>query len=64
MRVAHCRHFIFTERPATRSSAIWYFALQLGQTNFIQPSERASIGERQGEDSARPCPSRRLFQRS
>jgi hypothetical protein len=31
------RHFIRTERPATFSSAIWYFALQLGQRNFIQP---------------------------
>ncbi len=33
----HLRHFIRTERPATFSSAIWYFALQLGQRNFIQP---------------------------
>jgi hypothetical protein len=30
-----------TERPATRSSAIWYFALQFGQMNFIQRSELA-----------------------
>jgi hypothetical protein len=27
-----------TERPATFSSPIWYFALQLGQRNFIQLS--------------------------
>jgi hypothetical protein len=27
-----------TDRPATFSSAIWYFALQLGQRNFIQRS--------------------------
>ena len=33
----HLRHFIRTERPATFSSASWYFALQLGQRNFIQP---------------------------
>jgi len=34
----HLRHFMRTERPATFSSAIWYFALQLGQRNFIQLS--------------------------
>jgi hypothetical protein len=32
----HLRHFIRTERPETFSSAIWYFALQLGQRNFIR----------------------------
>jgi hypothetical protein len=36
MRCSHLRHFIRTARPATFSSAIWYFALQLGQMNFIQ----------------------------
>jgi hypothetical protein len=41
MRWPHWRHFILTERPATRSSAIWYFALQFGQMNFIQRSELA-----------------------
>jgi len=35
---AHLRHFIRTDRPATFSSAIWYFALQLGQRNFIRQS--------------------------
>jgi len=34
----HLRHFIRTERPATLSSATWYFALQLGQMNYIQRS--------------------------
>jgi hypothetical protein len=34
----HLRHFMRTDRPATFSSAIWYFALQLGQRNFIQRS--------------------------
>ncbi len=37
IKCPHLRHFIRTERPATFSSAIWYFALQLGQRNFIQP---------------------------
>jgi len=45
----HLRHFIRTERPATFSSLIWYFALQLGQRNFIQPDavgvERFGYGE-------------------
>jgi hypothetical protein len=36
MTKPHFRHFIRTERPATFSSAIWYFALQLGQRNFIR----------------------------
>src|SRR6185295_19195986 len=31
----HLRHFIRTVRPATFSSAIWYFALQFSQRNFI-----------------------------
>ena len=44
MRWPHWRHFILTERPATRSSAIWYFALQFGQMNFIQRSELALRG--------------------
>ena len=30
----HLRHFIRTVLPATFSSAIWYFALQLSQRNF------------------------------
>ncbi len=30
----HFRHFIRTVLPATFSSAIWYFALQLSQRNF------------------------------
>jgi hypothetical protein len=32
----HFLHFIRTDRPETLSSAIWYFALQLGQRNFIR----------------------------
>jgi hypothetical protein len=36
MTKPHLRHFIRTDRPATFSSAIWYFALQLGQRNFIR----------------------------
>jgi len=36
MRYPHLRHFMRTERPATFSSAIWYFALQVGQRNFIE----------------------------
>jgi hypothetical protein len=32
----HLRHFIRTVRPATLSSAIWYFALQFSQRNFIR----------------------------
>jgi hypothetical protein len=36
MTKPHFRHFIRTDRPATFSSAIWYFALQLGQRNFIR----------------------------
>ena len=32
----HLRHFIRTVRPATLSSAIWYFALQFSQRNFMQ----------------------------
>jgi hypothetical protein len=39
----HLRHFMRTDRPATFSSAIWYFALQLGQRNFIQRSAVARI---------------------
>lgn len=39
----HLRHFIRTDRPATFSSAIWYFALQLGQRNFIQRSAVARV---------------------
>ena len=35
MMKPHLRHFIRTERPAIFSSAIWYFALQLGHRNFI-----------------------------
>jgi len=30
----HLRHFMRTVLPATFSSAIWYFALQLSQRNF------------------------------
>jgi hypothetical protein len=36
MTKPHFLHFIRTDRPATFSSAIWYFALQLGQRNFIR----------------------------
>ncbi len=36
MRYPHLRHFIRTDRPATFSSAIWYFALQDGQRNFMR----------------------------
>lgn len=44
----HLRHFMRTERPATFSSAIWYFALQLGQRNFIRPGgARATVREEQ-----------------
>jgi len=32
----HLRHFMRTVRPATLSSAIWYFALQFSQRNFMQ----------------------------
>jgi hypothetical protein len=32
---SHLRHFIRRARPAAFSSAIWYFALQFGQMNFI-----------------------------
>ncbi len=39
----HLRHFMRTDRPATFSSAIWYFALQLGQRNFIQRSAVARV---------------------
>lgn len=35
IKYPHLRHFIRTDRPATFSSAIWYFALQDGQRNFI-----------------------------
>src|SRR5688572_24245949 len=50
----HLRHFMRTDRPATFSSAIWYFALQLGQRNFIQRSAVARIALVFGEakDSA------------
>ncbi len=48
MTCPHLRHFIRTERPATFSSAIWYFALQLGQRNFIQLGARASVVFRTG----------------
>jgi hypothetical protein len=34
----HLRHFILTARPTSFSSAIWYFALQLGQRNFMDLS--------------------------
>jgi|GEM_PF-3715129 len=34
--VPHLRHFIFTVRPATFSSAIWYLAEHWGQENFIR----------------------------
>jgi hypothetical protein len=44
---SHLRHFIFAERPVTRSSAIWYFALQLGQTNFIQLDKRFAGEQRE-----------------
>lgn len=36
--VPHLRHFILTVRPATFSSASWYFAWQLGQENFMGES--------------------------
>jgi hypothetical protein len=35
MRCPQRRHFMRTILPATRSSPIWYFALQLSQMNFI-----------------------------
>ncbi len=37
----HLRHFMRTVRPATFSSSIRYFALQLGQRNFMQQTESA-----------------------
>ena len=37
----HLRHFIRTARPATFSSSMRYFALQLGQRNFMQQTESA-----------------------
>jgi hypothetical protein len=40
IKCPHFRHFMRTARPATLSSAIWYFALQLEQMNFIQPNGR------------------------
>lgn len=35
IRWPHLRHFIRTVLPATLSSAIWYFALQLSHRNFM-----------------------------
>lgn len=46
MRCPHLRHFMRTDRPATLSSATWYFALQLGQRNFIQLSAGNDAQER------------------
>jgi len=41
----HLRHFIFMARPETLSSAIWYFAWQLGHENFMRiGAERLSVG--------------------
>lgn len=40
MTVPHLRHFIFTVRPSTLSSEIWYLAEQLGQENFIRKGHR------------------------
>jgi hypothetical protein len=53
MRWPHLRHFIRTERPATFSSAIWYFALQLGQRNFIQPDAVGGRAMGSTENTAR-----------
>lgn len=52
----HLRHFMRTDRPATFSSAIWYFALQLGQRNFIQRSAvaRWALVFRDAKDSEEP----------
>lgn len=52
----HLRHFIRSDLPATLSSEIWYFALQLSQTNFTR--SRSSDVEgcfREAEDSPRSC---------
>jgi hypothetical protein len=45
-----------TDRPATFSSAIWYFALQLGQRNFIQRSAvaRWALVFEEAKDSEEP----------
>lgn len=43
MMYPHFLHFIRTARPATFSSAIWYFALQLGQRNFIRGDAQRSL---------------------
>lgn len=56
----HLRHFIRTDLPATFSSAIWYFALQLGQRNFIQREGQTEVRQ---QDSALGGPARkRKFQ--
>jgi len=47
----HFRHFIRTDRPDTFSSAIWYFALQLGQRNFMRWLGRISSGRGSSEQS-------------
>src|SRR5882672_8638140 len=54
----HLRHFMRTDRPATFSSAIWYFALQLGQRNFIQRSAvaRWALVFEEAKDSERSRP--------
>jgi hypothetical protein len=44
MMKPHFLHFIRTDRPDTFSSAIWYFALQLGQRNFMRWLGRVSSG--------------------
>lgn len=51
MRISapHLRHFIRTDRPATFSSPIWYFALQLGQRNFIQAGRGSREVTSEGE---------------
>jgi hypothetical protein len=52
----HLRHFIRSDLPATLSSEIWYFALQLSQTNFTR--SRSSDVEGcfwEAEDSPRSC---------
>ena len=47
------RQWIFTDRPATFSSEIWYLALQLGQRNFIRVS--ALLGHPGSARSAARC---------
>ena len=52
------RHFIRTVLPETLSSAIWYFALQLSQRNFIEVERLGAFSLRR--IAMREDPSRRL----